>query len=277
MANLWTELKYWRSRAETSERVCRALEAEVVKLQERVSMLVSNCDALTEAIRKVEEWRDYWKKGYFEVYAELQDQAKALSEANEKLNGLVEVKKPKTYDPYRAMYWQNVGALAARRDTCQDLVKENKELKAVNKSLSEGRGLVGTSDEDIEALKAKIKRLEEEAVVARGGYDYLVEEKKDLEGIVATLRELRDFDWAASEELKKKLKDLEDHYQEYFVKTEGKLETAAIDQHQCHITLAELRKQKEGLKKDRNDKAVYWFKKCQEARDVLDLHGLPWN
>lgn len=171
------------NQAYISPRCFRDKNDSVAELQERVGMLVTNCDALTKAIKKVEEWRDYWKKGYFEVYTELQDLAKALCEANEKLNKLAEAEKPEQPN-WRARYWEVVGKLAARRDECQD-------------------------------LKAKVKRLEEEAVVARGGFDYFVEEKKDLEGIVATLRELRDCDQKQAvagtedvEALKKELKDL---------------------------------------------------------------------
>ena len=108
----------------------------MTKLQGRVDMFVNNCDAMQKASRSwyekykdAEEWRDYWKKEYFELYAELQNQAKALSEANEKLNKLAEAEGTEPWN-WRARYWEVVGKLAARRDECQDLVKENEELRA---------------------------------------------------------------------------------------------------------------------------------------------------
>lgn len=166
-----------RAKVDKNERACQYFAAEnhkladqaqslikrlhdkndsVTKLKERVSMVVKNCDAMEASSRRwydkykdAEEWRDYWKKGYFELYAEFQDQVKALSEANEKLNRLAETEKPEV-PTWRGRYWKVVGKLAARRDECKYLVEQN------------------------EGLKAKVKELEEGAVVAQGGYDNLV-------------------------------------------------------------------------------------------------------
>jgi len=182
------KIDYWRDRCDRSEMPYRKLKEQikslteclhdkndsVTKPQDRVEMLVSTCDAFTEAIKKVEEWRDYWKKGYSELYTELQDTAKALSEANEKLHKL------------------------ARRDGYKDLEEEaavaQERYDRLVGDFNKWRVRCDKFKALCQDLKAKVKRLEEEAVVAKGSHDLFAEEKKDLDGIVATLRELRDCD-----------------------------------------------------------------------------------
>lgn len=140
-------------------------DESVTKLQERNGVLTSVLDMKSETLAATRARLNEEIGYYQDLKAKLQDQAKALSEANDRIATLVELRE------FDRQY--------------QD------------------------------RLRAKIKRLEEEAVVAQGGFDYFVEEKKDLEGIVATLRELRDCDQKQAvagtedvEALKKELKDL---------------------------------------------------------------------
>ena len=233
----------------------------VTKLPERNGILESVLDMKTRHLKDVEEWRAYWKKGYFEVYNELQGTAKALSGANEKLN---ELSKP---CDWRRMYWEAMGQLAARRDECQDFKAKVKRLEKAAvidaKDFDYWRDACQESNMALRNLTGVVDTLRElreidqkQAIAAQEGYDCLHEDfvfwKKAHHCVNQELQDLKSHKLVVAgtedvEVLKKKLKHLEDYHQDYYVKTQEALKVLRSDQRSCYEKIAEFRAKNEEL------------------------------